>query len=91
MSPSRWAKDNVESTLGVIQQHRDAVEEIHPSSEFAYLKDEARQCWDRALSARPASRLSQRAGHRPGADRHDRLPDGLRHDGRGAGHRVGQI
>ena len=23
--------------------------DIHPSSEFAYLKDEARQCWDRAL------------------------------------------
>jgi len=43
-------KDNVESTLGVIQQHRDAVEQIHPSSEFAYLKDEARQCWDRALA-----------------------------------------
>jgi len=42
--------DNVASTLGVIQQHRDAVELIHPSSEFAFLKDEARQCWDRALS-----------------------------------------
>jgi ribonucleoside-diphosphate reductase alpha chain len=43
-------RDNVASTLGVIQQHRDAVEQIHPSSEFAYLKDEARQCWDRALA-----------------------------------------
>jgi ribonucleoside-diphosphate reductase alpha chain len=43
-------RDNVESTLGVIQLHRNAVEAIHPSSEFAYLKDEARQCWDRALS-----------------------------------------
>jgi ribonucleoside-diphosphate reductase alpha chain len=43
------AKDNVDSTLGVIQSHRDAVEAIHPSSDFAYLKDEARQCWDRAL------------------------------------------
>ncbi|HEV2331010.1 MAG TPA: vitamin B12-dependent ribonucleotide reductase [Verrucomicrobiae bacterium] len=43
------AKDNVESTLGVIQLHRDAVEEIHPSAEFGYLKDEARHCWDRAL------------------------------------------
>ncbi|HEY3860896.1 MAG TPA: vitamin B12-dependent ribonucleotide reductase [Verrucomicrobiae bacterium] len=42
--------DNVDSMLGVIQQHRDAVEQIHPSSEFAYLKDEARQCWDTALS-----------------------------------------
>ena len=43
------AKDNVESMLGVIQQHRDAVEEIQPSREFHYLKEEARKCWDRAL------------------------------------------
>ncbi|HEY1789377.1 MAG TPA: vitamin B12-dependent ribonucleotide reductase [Verrucomicrobiae bacterium] len=44
------AKDNVESTLGVIQSHRDAVEHIHPSAEFGYLKDEARHCWNRALA-----------------------------------------
>jgi ribonucleoside-diphosphate reductase alpha chain len=44
------AKDNVESTLGVIKLHRDAVEEIHPSAEFGYLKVEARNCWDRALA-----------------------------------------
>jgi ribonucleoside-diphosphate reductase alpha chain len=43
-------KDNVESMLGVIQLHRDAVEEIHPSKEFGYLKNEARHCWNRALS-----------------------------------------
>ena len=42
-------KDNVESTLGVIQFHRDAVEAIQSSREFNYLKDEARRCWDRAL------------------------------------------
>ncbi len=42
-------KDNVESMLGVIRQHREAVEEIHPSEEFGYLKEEARRCWDRAL------------------------------------------
>ena len=41
--------DNVASTLDVIQLHRQAVEDIHPSSEFAYLKDEARQTWSRAL------------------------------------------
>ncbi|MGA2175394.1 MAG: vitamin B12-dependent ribonucleotide reductase [Verrucomicrobiota bacterium] len=45
------AKDNVASTLGVIHLHRDAVEDIHPSDEFAYLKDEARRCWDGALSS----------------------------------------
>jgi len=44
------AKDNVESTLGVIQLHRNAVEDIHPSEEFGYLKAEARDCWDRALA-----------------------------------------
>src|SRR5579863_1762993 len=42
-------KDNVESMLGVIKQHREAVEEIQPSQEFHYLKEEARRCWDRAL------------------------------------------
>ena len=44
------AKDNVESMLGVIQLHRQAVEEIHPSEEFGYLKTEARNCWDQALA-----------------------------------------
>jgi len=48
--PKPAAKDNVASTLGVIKLHRDAVEEIHPSAEFGYLKDEARRCWDRALA-----------------------------------------
>ncbi len=43
------AEDNVESMLGVIKQHREAVEEIQPSQEFSYLKDEARRCWDTAL------------------------------------------
>ena len=44
------AKDNVDSTLGVIQQHREAVETIQPSREFNYLKDEARKTWDGALA-----------------------------------------
>ena len=42
-------KNNVESTLGVIQLHRDAVENIQASRDFNYLKDEARRSWDRAL------------------------------------------
>jgi ribonucleoside-diphosphate reductase alpha chain len=42
--------DNVESMLGVIRLHRNAVEEITASREFAFLKDEARKCWDRALA-----------------------------------------
>ncbi|HEX5399683.1 MAG TPA: vitamin B12-dependent ribonucleotide reductase, partial [Verrucomicrobiae bacterium] len=44
------SKDNVDSMLGVIQQHRDAVEDIHPSEEFGYLKNEARKIWDGALA-----------------------------------------
>jgi len=43
-------KDNVASMLNVIRLHRDEVENIHPSDEFGYLKEEARRCWDRALS-----------------------------------------
>src|SRR6266700_1273381 len=43
------ATDNVDSMLGVIQQHRDAVEKIQPSQEFNYLKDQAREVWNGAL------------------------------------------
>jgi len=45
------AKDNVESMLGVIKLHRDAVEAIQPSEDFNYLKEEARKTWDGALQA----------------------------------------
>jgi ribonucleoside-diphosphate reductase alpha chain len=47
--PKPLADDNVESMLGVIKQHRDAVQDIQPSDEFHYLKEEALRCWDRAL------------------------------------------
>ncbi len=45
------AKDNVNAMLGVVKLHREAVEDIHPSGEFAYLKEEARHCWNRALKS----------------------------------------
>ncbi len=45
------AKNNVDSMLGVIKLHRKAVEDIQPSREFNYLKEEARKCWDRALES----------------------------------------
>ncbi len=48
--PQTLLKDNVASMLGVIKQHRDAVEVIQPSHEFDELKTEARFCWDRALT-----------------------------------------
>jgi ribonucleoside-diphosphate reductase alpha chain len=47
--PKPLQPDNVASMLGVIQQHRDAVEAIQPSEEFNYLKEKARQTWDAAL------------------------------------------
>lgn len=48
--PKPAKKDNVDSMLGVIKLHRESVEDIHPSEEFGYLKEEARRCWDRALA-----------------------------------------
>ena len=51
-------KNNVESTLGVIQQHLDAVEDIQPSSEFHYLKETARDTWNTAL------KLGKKSGYR---------------------------
>ena len=47
--PNPRTPDNVESMLGVIRQHRDAVEAIQPSEEFNYLKEEARKTWNSAL------------------------------------------
>src|SRR3981189_1855700 len=52
------APDNVESMLGVIKLHRGAVEEIQPSQEFNYLKEEARKTWDAALQS------GRKAGYR---------------------------
>ncbi len=51
-------KDNVDAMLGVIQLHREAVEEIQPSSEFNYLKDTARDTWESAL------KLGKKSGYR---------------------------
>lgn len=47
--PKPRTRDNVESMLGVMRLHRDAVEAIQPSAEFGFLKEEARRCWSRAL------------------------------------------
>ena len=83
------AKDNVAAMMGVVQLHRAAVEDIHPSTDFAYLKD-GRQCWTaRSIAARKPAIATP--GHGAGPDRHDRVPDGLRHHGRGTGHRISQI
>ena len=65
---SPLAKDNVESMLGVMQQHRDAVEQIQPSQEFNYLKDEARKTWEGALAGAASTATATRrspSSHRP--------------------------
>jgi len=48
--PRPLRPDNVESMLGVIQLHRDAVQQIPASEEFGYLKVAAQRCWERALA-----------------------------------------
>ena len=45
----------------------------------------------RSLAARPEARLSQRANHGFGADRHHCVYDGRRHDRHRTGHRAGEI
>src|SRR5438105_296859 len=52
------AKSNVDSMRKVIELHRAAVQEIQPSREFNYLKDEARRCWNGALER------GQKSGYR---------------------------
>jgi ribonucleoside-diphosphate reductase alpha chain len=47
--PKPLQADNVESMLGVIRQHREAVESIQPSEDFNYLKEEARTTWNGAI------------------------------------------
>ncbi|HCC99825.1 MAG TPA: vitamin B12-dependent ribonucleotide reductase, partial [Planctomycetaceae bacterium] len=42
--------ENSESMLGVMQMHRDAVEEIDDACP-SYLKDAARECWDECLAS----------------------------------------
>jgi len=51
-------KDNVASTLEVIEQHRAAVAEIPDIEEFAFLKQEAAAVWERAVH------LGKRHGYR---------------------------
>jgi ribonucleoside-diphosphate reductase alpha chain len=72
-------KTNAPYMLEVIEQHRDHVSRIQQSDRFASLKDEAQACWDRALDLGKKHGYRNAQGHRARADRHDRLPDGLRH------------
>ena len=48
-------KSNVDSMQEVMGLHRDAVEDIEDCEEFAYLKEEAYECWNRAYDAGKAN------------------------------------
>jgi ribonucleoside-diphosphate reductase alpha chain len=56
--PKPVAKDNVASTLEVMELHRQAVREIPDAKEFAHLKEEAAKVWD------SAAELGKRYGYR---------------------------
>ena len=78
------AKDNVESMLGVIKLHRDAVEANSAERGIQLSEGRSAQLLEPRARERQETRLSQRASDRARADRHDRLPHGLRHDRRRA-------
>jgi len=69
--------------------HRDAAHRLPARGVPAELRREAVAAWDGALEL-AQRRLPQLAGHRAGADRHDRFHDGLRHHRDRAGPRPGQ-
>ena len=86
---------NADDMLRVIRNHRlaahgaadgyDALSTLPVPLDHASLEDEnlgrrAKAAWDRALELGQRHGLSQRAGHRHRADRHDRSRHGLRHD-----------
>ncbi len=73
---------NREPYLKVMNQHRDAAYRIDGSLVPEPLLDAALVGWDEVVALGAEDRLPQRAAERPGADRHDRLHDGLRHDRR---------
>ena len=82
---------NREPMLRVMEMHRGAVEAIDPAMVPANLIDEARSCLDRVRRVGPQARLPQQPGDGARAHRHHRLHDGLRHHGRRARHRAGEV
>ena len=83
---------NREPMLRVMRKHRAALKDIDrthvPKPTCSRPPSDV---WDECARARRAARLSQRAGDRARADRHDRLHDGLRHHRHRAGHRARQV
>ena len=89
--PFAGYEKNREPFMRVMRKHRTALRDIDrthvPEGSVRRRQDRL----GRSDRAGRAARLPQRAGHGAGADRDDRLHDGLRHHGRRAGHRAGQV
>ena len=62
-----------------------------PSYVPELMLQKTRKVWDEVLELGREVGIPERAGHRPRADRNDRLHDGLRHDRRRTGHRAHQV
>ena len=89
--PFAGYEKNREPILRVMRKHRDAVSEINSEVRPDRSLCRRQAGVGRGRGARRGLRLSQRAGHRAGADRDHRLHDGLRHHRRRARHRAGQV
>ena len=71
---------NREPHNGVMRMHRDASYDDRPDRDQGRPAGGGAARLGRGGRARRAARLPQRAGDGAGPDRHDQLPDGLRHD-----------
>ena len=89
--PFAGYEKNREPFLRVMRKHRDAMRDVNAPQRAVGSLRRRQDVVGRCGGARRAARLPQRAGDRAGADRHDRLHDGLRHDRRRAGHRARQV
>ena len=89
--PFSGYEKNREPFLRVMRKHRDAMRDVNAPQRAVRSLRRRQGVVGRCGGARRAVRLPQRAGDRAGADRHDRLHDGLRHDRRRAGHRARQV
>ena len=89
--PFAGYEKNREPFLRVMRKHRAALKDIDRTHVPKDLFEAAKTVWDEVDRDGRAARLPQRPGDGAGADRDDRLHDGLRHHGRRAGHRAGQV
>ena len=88
---SRGTRVNREPYLKVMGMHRDAAYRLDRQSLPTDLLDSHADRLGRGGGARREGRIPQRAALRARAHRHDRLPDGLRHDRRRARYRADQV